>query len=141
MAYISVVERKQLLTADGSQCAYCQTTVENSGQPLTVDHIWPESQGGPTSFENLCFSCRRCNEFKGAATTGRDPATGQVVPLFHPRRERWNEHFEWDKSGTHIHGLTPVGRATIGVLNMNNDTIVKSRQRWVRVGWHPPNTT
>lgn len=139
MSYVPITLRKRLLAADGSQCAYCQTTVENSGQPLTVDHILPSSQGGETTFENTCFACRRCNEFKGAAVTGIDPVTNQVTALFHPRTQEWHEHFEWTRTGTHICGLTPRGRATVVALNMNNDTIVNSRQRWVRVGWHPPN--
>lgn len=105
---------------------------------MVVDHIIPESQGGETAFDNLCFSCRRCNEFKGATTQSIDPLTGEIHSLFHPRRQQWGIHFEWDMSGTRIVGLTAVGRATIIALKMNNEVITTARRRWVGVGWHPP---
>jgi hypothetical protein len=104
---------------------------------MTIDHIVPEAQGGPTTFDNLCFACRRCNEFKGSATTARDPLTGQIVPLFNPRTQTWGDHFTWDASGIRLIGLTAIGRATIIALKMNNEVIVDTRRRWVSVGWHP----
>jgi len=55
---------------------------------MTVDHVIPESDGGLTEFDNLCFSCRRCNEFKGCSTKAKDPPTGSVVPLYHPRLQK-----------------------------------------------------
>ncbi|RLT34340.1 MAG: HNH endonuclease, partial [Chloroflexi bacterium] len=30
------------------------------------------------------------------------------------------------------------GRATVEALQMNNQTVVKARRRWVIGGWHPP---
>ena len=89
-------------------------------------------------FNNLCFACRRCNEFRSSATAACDPLTGEIVPLFHPRIQMWNEHFAWEASGTRIIGLTAIGRATVVALNMNNAVIVDARRRWVGVGWHPP---
>jgi hypothetical protein len=130
--------RERLLAADNRRCAYCHTTEANTGQPMTLDHIVPEVQGGPTTFDNLCFACRRCNEFKGKVTTAQDPLTGEIVPLFHPRTQTWSDHFAWDASATHLIGLTAVGRATVVALNMNNAVIVDARRRWVSVGWHPP---
>lgn len=136
--YLPAGLQEQLLAADDQQCAYCQTTEANTGQPMTVDHIVPEAQGGPTTFDNLCFACRRCNEFKGSVTTARDPLTGEIVPLFHPRTRTWSDHFAWDASGAHVTGLTAIGRATIVALKMNNEVIVDARRRWASVGWHPP---
>jgi len=45
--------------------------------------------------------------------------SGKTVALFHPRRDRWLEHFQF--SGASIEGLTPTGRATVYVLAMNDD--------------------
>ena len=136
--YLQAELRQRLLDADDHCCAYCHTTQANSGQPMVVDHIVPQSQGGETRFENLCFSCRRCNEFKGAVVQAEDPLTGETVSLYQPRRQSWNEHFAWDASGIHLIGLTPVGRITILVLRINNEVIVNARRRWVSAGWHPP---
>ncbi len=128
----------RLLAVDNCHCAYCYTTEANTGQPMTVDHISPQCLGGETMFDNLCFACRRCNEFKSGATTAQDPLTGEVVALFNPRRQVWAEHFQWDASGAWIVGLIATGRVTIVALNMNNSVIVDTRRRWVSVGWHPP---
>jgi len=136
--YLPADLREQLLAADDRRCVYCLTTEANTGQPMTIDHIIPEAQGGLTTFGNLCFACRRCNEFKGSTTTAPDPLTDEFVPLFHPRTQTWSDHFAWDASGMHVIGLTAIGRATVLALNMNNELIVDARRRWVSVGWHPP---
>jgi 5-methylcytosine-specific restriction endonuclease McrA len=136
-AYLTADLRQRLLAADDHRCAYCQTAAANTGQPMTVDHIIPEAQEGTTEFDNLCFACRRCNEFKGANTSEVDPLTGENVSLFHPRQDIWAAHFAWDTSGTRLLGLSAIGRATIVALNMNNEVIVDVRRRWVSVGWHP----
>jgi hypothetical protein len=138
MSYLPTDLRNRLLEADNRHCAYCYTTEANTGQPMTVDHILPQAQSGETVLENLCFACRRCNEFKGSATSAQDPLTGEMVTLFHPRQQTWPDHFRWDESGTLLAGLTAVGRATIVALNMNHSFIVDVRRRWVSVGWHPP---
>lgn len=138
MSLISADLRDRLLEADNRHCAYCATTEATTGQPMTVDHIVPQAQGGETTFDNLCFACRRCNEFKGSATHAQDPLTGERLSLFHPRQQNWGEHFQWDETGALLIGLTSVGRATIVALNMNNPVIVDARRRWVGVGWHPP---
>ena len=44
---------------------------------------------------------------------------GLLVPIFHPRREIWSEHFL--RRGDLIVGLTPVGMWTVQLLNMNED--------------------
>jgi hypothetical protein len=47
-----------------------------------------------------------------------DCLSGQLVPLFHPRRDRWPEHFLF--RGVRIMGITPTGRATVHLLAMND---------------------
>jgi len=136
--YLPPELRAQLEEIDDHRCAYCQTTQANSGQPMVLDHVIPTAQGGQTTFENLCFACRRCNEFKGARTELEDPLTGEMTPLFHPRQQVWHEHFTWSNSGTQLVAHTATGRVTIVALNMNNEVIVNARRRWVSVGWHPP---
>jgi 5-methylcytosine-specific restriction endonuclease McrA len=48
--YLSAELRHQLVEADDHRCAYCQTTEANTGQPMVVDHIIPETQGGQTAY-------------------------------------------------------------------------------------------
>ena len=106
--------------------------------PMSFDHIIPEASGGTTSEENLWLACRRCNEFKGAQTYGKDLETGDLIALFNPREQVWEEHFYWDEEGTKVLAKTACGGATIGALNMNNPEIVVTRRHWLSVGWWPP---
>jgi hypothetical protein len=40
----------------------------------------------------LALACCYCNRYKGPDLSGIDPNSGEVVPLFHPRRQQWDEH-------------------------------------------------
>jgi hypothetical protein len=53
-------------------------------------------------------------------TRAVDPETNEPVALFHPREQKWEEHFAWsrDSSGV-LSGKTPCGRATIARLRLN----------------------
>lgn len=136
--YLPEELRRQLEETDDHRCAYCFTLQANSGQRMVPDHIIPMSKGGETAFANLCFSCRLCNEFKGSCTAWADPLTGEVVPLYHPRQQKWSDHFAWDGSGAIVIGVTAVGRATVVRLQMNHEVIIPARRKWVSAGWHPP---
>ncbi len=116
-------------------CEYCQTSQHVTGQAMHIEHIDPNGGDRP---DNLCLSCPNCNLSKAAATEAPDPQTGQMQPLFNPRRQPWPDHFEWDASRTRVIGKTPVGRATVARLKMNIDRIVVARIIWVRAGEHPP---
>lgn len=136
--YLSDELRRRIDEADRRCCCYCRTAESNSGTRLTYDHITPASKGGETTFENVCLACSACNEHKSDATHAVDPISGETVSLFHPRRQRWSDHFNWSVDATRIEGVTPVGRAMVIALRMNHLIIVAARGRWARVGWHPP---
>ena len=100
------------------RCEYCQLHQEDSPlAALHIEHIVPKKHGGGNDVENLALACIDCNLHKGSNLTGIDPETGIVTRLFHPRKQEWAEHFEWD--GIHIRGTTAIGRTTVRVLNMN----------------------
>jgi hypothetical protein len=130
--------RRRVQTDAGGRCAYCHTLTSITGARLVVDHIVAEAAGGQTVLENLCLACHSCNEFKGSQAQARDPLTGRYVRIFHPRRDRWIDHFRWSSDATEIIGMTSIGRATLLALNMNNPLIVEARRSWTAVGWHPP---
>lgn len=71
----------------------------------------PVSRGGGSSLENLAFACSGCNGHKYNKVTAPDPVDGKEVSLFHPRQQRWSDHFGWNEDYTHIVGLTATGRA------------------------------
>ncbi len=63
---------------------------------------------------------------KGPNIAGIDPITGEVVRLFRPRQDVWDEHFKW--KGAWLHGQTDVGRTTVMVLEMNDPDVVLLRE-------------
>jgi hypothetical protein len=137
MARISNALRQQVIERAQGLCEYCQTA-QIIVVTMEIDHIVPQIASGETNLDNLCLTCRGCNSFKQAYQTGVDPRTDEEILLFNPRIQIWHQHFHWSKDGTLIVGLTPTGHATIERLHMNREEIIASRQLWVQVGWHPP---
>ncbi len=102
------------------RCEYCQLHQDDSPlATLHIEHIRPRKHGGTDHESNLCLACIDCNLRKGPNLTGIDPQTGEVTPLFHPRQQKWDDHFAWE--GIRITGRTAIGRTTIQVLEMNSD--------------------
>ncbi len=106
--------------------------------PIHIEHIMPLAAGGETIEDNLWLSCPLCNGHKATKTHDLDPLTDETVQLFNPRHQDWFEHFRWSENGQEIIGLTPVGRATVAALKLNNQYLLRARRRWVLAGWHPP---
>jgi len=75
---------------------------------------------------NLALACHFCNRYKGPNLAGIDPTTGTLTRPFNPRIDIWNQHFQTQAG--HIIGLTPVGRTTVYVLNMNRPDRVRVRR-------------
>jgi hypothetical protein len=130
--------RDKVAATAGYRCGYCRTPQAIGGFRLTIEHIIPEARGGSSTEDNLWLACHACNEFKGMRTRGFDSLTGKTVPLFHPRRQHWHEHFCWSSDGTQIIGLTPCGRATVTTLRLNRPELIGARSLWVQVGWWRP---
>ena len=120
------------------RCEYCLLPQSAHVRTFPIDHIIAQQHNGPTSLENLALSCVRCNSHKGPNIAGMDPATGQMVRLFHPRQDDWTEHFEF--SGPYLVGRTPIGRATIGVLTINDPDYVLLRESLIEEGLFTPDS-
>jgi HNH endonuclease len=99
-------------------CEYCVLRQEHVRFTHHIEHVVAKQHGGSDDFDNLALACHRCNFRKGPNLTGVDPLSGDVVSLFHPRRDRWDEHFL--VRGVRIEGITAVGRATTRLLEMND---------------------
>jgi hypothetical protein len=125
--------RARVEALDDGRCAYCRTLQELTISIFELDHIVPSSAGGPTEEANLCLACPACNRYKAARQYGLDPETGEIVPLFHPRNQRWSEHFLWTRETLEVVGLTPTGRATAHALHMNRRQLLRLRRLWARL--------
>lgn len=117
---------QQVFRRASGVCEYCRFPDEISELRHCVDHIIALQHGGQTVVENLALCCGRCNRHKGPNIAGVDPQTGSVVRLFHPRRDKWSEHFRWEHA--RLVGITPVGRATLDVLSINHPYRVAVRR-------------
>ena len=130
--------RQRVAAAAHHRCGYCLTSERVGGPLLEIDHLIPEARGGTSDESNLWLACPMCNSHKSDRTTATDPESGAKVPLFNPRTESWDEHFEWADNGAIICGKTPTGRATVATLKMNHPDVMAVRRLWILAGWHPP---
>jgi hypothetical protein len=126
--YPSVAERA------GHRCEYCGAPQSVFNFPFEVEHIRPLRQGGADTPDNLALACRSCNSHKGARMEALDPITNGTAPLFDPRRDAWNIHFDVDLESGRLAGSTATGRATIAALEMNSDWQIGSRLIWIDLG-------
>lgn len=138
MSKINAILRERIRHQAGNRCGYCLGRQELVLGVLEIDHILPAAAGGSDDEDNLWLACRACNNAKGSRKDAIDPLTGQVVPLFNPRKQNWWDHFYWSASGVEIVGLTSIGRATVVALELNNTVSLMVRRNWVVAGWHPP---
>jgi hypothetical protein len=120
------------------RCEYCQMPSDWNATAFAfqIDHVVAQKHSGPTVADNLALACFHCNNRKGPNIAGIDPVSGQIVPLYHPRRQSWDDHFLWD--GPILVGLTATGRATIEVLVINHPSIVAIREALMDEGVFPP---
>src|SRR5438128_403665 len=102
----------------GGRCQYCLMHQSLQGATFHIEHIIPRSHGGSKELSNLALACPSCNLHKADRTAAIDPASGESVPLFHPGRQTWSDHFR--VQGYWIEGLTPIGRATAAALAFNS---------------------
>ncbi|NET62160.1 MAG: HNH endonuclease [Symploca sp. SIO2E6] len=140
---IRSISRQRIRERAKFLCEYCHSSEEASASLFTFDHLLPQSRGGNDTEENLALACHRCNGRRYNFMDALDPETQTVVPLFNPRLDSWHKHFIWSADGQRILGITPIGRATVERLDMNDDrhndgSIQRARRLWIRGGWHPP---
>jgi hypothetical protein len=114
------------------RCEYCRVPTAAYAVPFQIDHVIALQHGGESNLANLALACFHCNLHKGPNIASLDPESGKLVALFHPRNDRWEEHFEWD--GPHVRGRSPVGRATVRVLAMNDADAVAVRESLIAEG-------
>lgn len=84
---------------------------------------------------------RACNNHKHSKTDAPDPLSGALAPLFHPRRQRWRDHFAWDSTCTIVIGLTATGLATVAALQRDCAGLGNLRRVLYATGEHPPTDT
>ncbi len=120
----------------GLRCEYCRLPESADEWPFHVDHVVARAHGGSDEDGNLSWSCTQCKLHKGTSFASIDPATGNRVNLFNPRHDPWHEHFAMERDGQ-IVGLTPAGRATARLLDMNGSPQLDLRRELAEDGGFP----
>jgi hypothetical protein len=118
------------------RCEYCLMHQSLQVATFHVEHIVPTSAGGPPTPENLALACPSCNLHKANRLVAIDSESQVAVALFHPRIQIWTYHFAW--LGYEIVGRTPIGRATISALQLNQSRRIKVRTAEETFGLFPP---
>ena len=83
-------------------CEYCLSPANYSSDYFSVDHIQPYALGGTNQLSNFALACQGCNSHKFTHIEAIDPMSGSLAPLYHPRRDRWDDHFAWNENVTLI---------------------------------------
>jgi hypothetical protein len=120
----------------GDRCEYCRMHQSLQGATFHIEHIVPRVAGGADEPGNLAVACPSCNLGKSSRTSAPDPDTGRSVALFHPRADRWADHFRW--AGHRVEPLTATGRATAAALDLNDPRRVRIREAEEAFGLFPP---
>jgi hypothetical protein len=121
----------------GHRCEYCRAPEAVFNFPFEVEHITPSIHGGADHESNWALSCRSCNLHKSDAEDGIDAQTARTVALFHPRLQRWEDHFAVNEVTGGVNGVTAIGRATVARLRMNGPAQLSARREWVRLRLFP----
>jgi len=100
-----------------------------------VDHIIARKHGGTTTADNLALACYYCNRYKSTDVGSFDPETGKFILLFNPRTQIWDDHFALDRE--YIVPITPEGRVTVALLQLNHPDHLQERRILIEVGLYP----
>ena len=70
--------RRNIFARDNNLCQYCGKKFPTS--ELSLDHVFPRSRGGKSTWENIVCACLTCNVRKG----GRTPAEANMKLIKQP---------------------------------------------------------
>jgi hypothetical protein len=127
--------RAAVRTRAKGRCEYCLIHEDDTFFSHQPDHIIALKHHGKTRPENLAWACYLCNLLKSSNLASVDWMTGRVVRLFNPRKDSWSRHFRLE--GSVIVARTAIGRATEQLLQLNQKSLVKARQKLIAAKRYP----
>ena len=136
MTYVPADVRRDVIERAGDCCEYCRLSQDDVDLSFHIEHVIAEKHGGQTALLNLCWSCPRCNLYKGSDLSSIDwDDTGDITPLFNPRKHIWTDHFRL--VGSYIEPLTAEGRVTVFLLRLNEGERIAERDLLIRLKRYP----
>lgn len=116
-------------------CEYCRLSELVSFYTFHIDHIKSIKHGGLSFLINLAYCCPDCNFFKGSDLGTFVFTEEQLVRFFNPRKDKWDDHFEWQNGA--IYGKTEIGMATERIFQFNTIDRLIFRQQLISMGLYP----
>ncbi len=136
VTYVSAALRRLVRARADNLCEYCLLHENDTFFGCEVDHIISEKHAGLTREDNLALACFVCNHNKGSDIGSLVPGSGSLVRFYHPRLDRWQDHFRLDSGGL-IVAITDVGEATARIFGFNTDERLLERQALQAAGRYP----
>lgn len=133
--YVPAEIRRAVIERAESRCEYCLIHQDDTWAGCEIDHIISEKHGGATILENLALACVFCNRAKGTDLASIDSESGMLIRFFHPREDRWQDHFQLQ--GASLLPLTPVGRVTAHIFGLNLPDRISERETLQFFGRYP----
>jgi hypothetical protein len=138
MSQFSDAIRAAVQARAGERCEYCHLPIRGQVATFPIDHVLPRTVGGSNHLANLALACPKCNARKWAHIDGIKLESGQTVRLFNPRTDVWSAHFRWAAAEWgKLEPLTPIARATIDRLRMNDPDLMTVRRLLAALGVAP----
>ena len=134
-SYVSAALRRVVVARADGLCEYCLIHEDDTVFGCEVDHVISAKHGGTTDADNLAYACAFCNRAKGSDIGSVVQGTGLYVRFFHPRLDRWTEHFRLDD--VMIRALSDIGEVTARLLAFNTGERLLERQVLREVGRYP----
>ncbi len=137
MTYIPAELHRLITSKAGNCCEYCHLSQEDASFTFHIEHVIAEKHDGKTTADNLCLSCPECNTFKGSNIASLDDFGGMLAIslLYNPHTQRWDDYFRFN--GNFIEPLTPEGRVTVKILQMNCPEAIAEREIFRKLGTYP----
>ncbi|MEM8524638.1 MAG: HNH endonuclease signature motif containing protein [Bacteroidota bacterium] len=130
--YFSKSIRDFVASRASYRCEYCQKPEIVSNFPFHIEHIISLQHKGSNNLNNLAYACSRCNWKKGTNIATVLEEDGDLIALFHPRKEIWTSHFQVDNGL--IVAKTDCAKGTIQLLQMNTVELILERQALMEAG-------
>lgn len=124
--YLSQKLRDSVAERANYACEYCKIKEQDTALGCAIDHIISLKHGGNNEAENLAYACVFCNRYKGSDIGSIIWETKEFVRFYHPRWDKWHEHFE--QRDNFIRPLTSIGIVTTNILGFNEPNRLLERQ-------------
>ena len=134
--YVPAALRRLVRSRAEHRCEYCLIHEDDALLPHEPDHIIATKHRGETTEMNLAWTCFVCNRAKGSDLSSIDIETKQLVRLFNPRIDHWNDHFTLQSDGR-IEPLTEIARVTEFLLHLNRSELLEIRRLLARTSRKP----